>query len=118
MCVPVTFSLFENGQNILVETSDYSPDDFYVESIPAEPDAPPMIKLDDDKFNLVLCHGVEYRLYLGDSRVIDIMADLVITPNTLDICCDYYAANTVVFDGVDLCSDVDNCSQWLSFELY
>ena len=112
-CFPISFILLEDGINILGK-KPFQIDSIHVVSTPSNPEAPPLFEIDKKKFKLVVCQGVEYKLYLNDSTAIEITARL--DTFSVDNCCVYYSVNSIHFNGDELCSDQDQCASGV-FEL-
>lgn len=105
-CVPISFILLHEGINIL-EKAPFQIDSMHVVSTPANPEAPSLLEIDKNRFKMVACQDVEYKLYLNDSTAIEIMASL--DTFSVDNCCVYYSAHSIQFNGDELCSDQDQC---------
>ncbi|MDN5211145.1 hypothetical protein QQ020_03760 [Fulvivirgaceae bacterium BMA12] len=115
-CANISFKLLRNGVDIFIQDPDrYNINSVRVEAATAT-DAPPLLKVNTNNvISFVVCHEIDYKLYLNDSEVIDIRADLSVV--TSDECCDFFGAHSVWFNGMKVCSDHDECQLGLEFEL-
>ncbi len=106
-CVPITFVLKQGGRNILEQPTSFRIDSMRVEMIPANPEAPPLLGTNNNSFKMVVCQNVEYALHLNDSLVLNIFAKL--DTFSIDDCCVYFLANSIRFNGDELCADQEQC---------
>lgn len=114
-CIPISFVLMQDGINILEkEPIPFQINSMRVESIPVNPEAPSLLGINNKSYNMVVCQNVEYILYLNDSTAIEITAKL--DTFSIDHCCVYFTANSIKFNGDELCSDQDQCGGGI-FEL-
>jgi len=114
-CVPISFVLLESGINILEkDPTPFQIDSIRVETIPINPEAPPLLGINNNSFKLVVCQNVKYKLFLNDSETVEITAK--IDTFSIDECCVYFTANSLEFNGQELCSNQDQCRD-VTFEL-
>lgn len=113
-CVPISFVLTQDGKDILQCPTSFRIDSMRVETSPENPDAPPLLGLNGNSFKLVVCQNVEYTLHLNDSLAVEIFVKL--DTLSIDKCCVYFAANSIEFNGDEICSNQDQCGSG-TFEL-
>ena len=114
-CVGISFVLLQNGTNIIqLEPQPYPLDSIRVESS-IDPVAPTLLTIGERAFSFVTCDGVEYKLHLNDSVVVDIRAE--IDTALSDACCDYFGASSIRFNGNELCSSLGECEGEMNFEI-
>lgn len=106
-CVDISFVILQDGINIIGDQPIFPLNDIYVETIPANPSAPPLLEIKERTFKIILCQNVEYKLYLTSSEVINITAEIDTT--STDSCCSYFSAKSVKFNGFELCQNINQC---------
>lgn len=108
-CTSIGFQIFYQGSNILLQDPPLFPlEDIRVESTPANPVAPPLFEINDDRFSMVVCRDASYQLFLNDNLVLNVEAG--IDTASQDECCTFFKARYIRFNGTDLCPDSDACS--------